>query len=161
MPRLTAVPTSITAAKKAVRRWHRHNKPPVSGLFSVGVALDGELVGVAVAGRPSNRILDDGKTAEITRVSTTEAKNACSFLYGRICRAAAVLGYTKIITYTLAEEPGTSLVAAGFERVEEVRARPTWDTPSRRRTQTDLFGAEQRPPGAKVRWQRVLDVVGA
>lgn len=41
-------------------------------------------------------------------------KQACSMLYGAMCRAARALGYTEVWTYTLPEEPGTSLRAAGF-----------------------------------------------
>jgi hypothetical protein len=39
---------------------------------------------------------------------------------------------------------------------EELAARPTWDTPSRRRIQVNLFGEEQRPSEAKIRWKRML-----
>lgn len=36
-------------------------------------------------------------------------------LYGACCRIAKAMGYTKVITYTLISESGTSLKASGFE----------------------------------------------
>lgn len=50
----------------------------------------------------------------ITRVATDGTPNACSAIYGALCRAGRALGYTEAWTYTLPEEPGTSLRAAGF-----------------------------------------------
>jgi hypothetical protein len=74
--------------------------------FALGAAVDGKLVGVAIAGRPVARKLDDGKTLEILRVCTNVTPNACSFLYGRVKRIAHLKGYEKVITYTLEEESG-------------------------------------------------------
>ena len=113
------------------------------------------LVGVGIAGRPVARGLDDGKTVEITRVCTTGTRNACSKLYGALCRAAAAIGYERAVTYTLAEEPGDSLRGAGCEVAAELAPRPSWSCASRPRVQTDERG-DRRPPGAKLRWERVL-----
>ncbi len=41
-------------------------------------------------------------------------KNVCSFLYGAAARAAAAMGYNRIITYTLDSENGASLRASGW-----------------------------------------------
>ncbi len=149
---LTLKPTSIKAARMFVGREHRHNKPPLGGLFAVGVECDGALVGVAIVGRPIARRLDDGQTAEVTRLATTGEYNACSILYGAARRAAKALGYKRIITYTLATEPGTSLRASGWSWDADVKPAETWSVPSRPRNQTDLFGNEARPTGAKIRW---------
>jgi len=46
------------------------------------------------------------------------------------------MGYRKVVTYTLKTEPGTSLLAAGWRVVGEVRKR-SWDTPSRPRVDRD------------------------
>lgn len=151
---LALVPVTLTEARRFVGEHHRHNLPPVGHLFSVGVAVDGLLVGVAIAGRPVARALNDGATIEVTRTCTTGVKNANSMLYGAISRAAAALGYRRIFTYTLAEESGSSLRAVGFRVDAELAARPSWSSPSRLRTQTDLFGDERRPAGPKVRWVR-------
>lgn len=149
---MTIVPLTISDARRKVGEWHRHNKPPVGGLFAVGCEEDGELVGVAIVGRPIARMLDDGMSAEITRVATNGARNACSMLYGACLRAARALGYQRVFTTTLASEPGSSLRAAGFVRDADIEPAATWSVPSRPRYQTNLFGEQQRPTEAKVRW---------
>ena len=155
-PRLILVPITITDAKRFVARLHRHNDPPVSALFAVAAACDDTVVAVAIVGRPIARRLDNGWTAEVTRVAADGTPNACSKLYSAAARAAGALGYTSAITYTLAEEPGTSLIASGWEREADVPAAATWDCPSRRRAQKTLWGDDRRPPGAKVRWRKWL-----
>lgn len=149
-------PITISDARAFVGRLHRHNRPPQGGLFAVGCECDGELVGVAIIGRPIARNLDDGKTCEVTRLCTNGTKNCCSILYGAAARAAKALGWTKIVTYILETEPGTSLKAAGWIREKEVPAEASWSRPSRPRMQTNLFGEQERPSCAKVRWMRIL-----
>lgn len=153
------VPITLQDAKRFVGKHHRHNRPPVSGLFAVALHVDGELAAVAIAGRPVARGLQDGRTVEITRLCVTEKeppRNGCSMLYGACCRAAAALGYRRAITYTLASESAASVRASGFTLDAELKARPTWSCPSRPRVQTDMFGQETRPAEAKRRWIRVL-----
>ena len=109
------VPVTLAQANDFVRKLHRHNKPVVGHRFSVGVADGaGTLRGVAIVGRPVAPKLDDGRAAEITRLCTDGTRNACSMLYGAARRAAKALGYSPIYTYTLPEEGGASLRAAGF-----------------------------------------------
>ena len=107
-------PISLRDANEYVRKYHRHHKPVAGHKFSIGCEADGELVGVIIAGRPVSRYLDDGFTLEVTRLCTNGAKNACSFLYGAAARAAAAMGYKRIITYTLESENGASLRASGW-----------------------------------------------
>lgn len=145
-------PISIQDANELVANWHRHNRPTLGGLFAVSAEDAGRLVGVAIVGRPVARAFADGYTCEITRLATDGTPNACSMLYGA-CRAAAkALGYRRVFTYTLQSESGASLRGAGFIRDAELKARETWSCASRPRVQTDLFGNEQRPAEAKVRW---------
>lgn len=152
---LSLAPMTVKAACHHVAKNHRHNRGPQGGLFACAV-MDGErIAGVGIAGRPTQFKLDNGRTVEITRVCTDGSRNACSMLYSALCRAAAAIGYTRAITYTLAEEPGTSLRAAGFKLAAAVPAMPK-TTGRRTRMQTDLFGEERRPPGAKCRWERTL-----
>jgi hypothetical protein len=130
---LTIVPVSLKDARTWVDRHHRHHKAPVSGLFAIGLAQNEDMVGVAIVGRPIARGNSDGWTAEVTRVAVIEGvPNGCSMLYGACWRAAKALGYRKLITYTLTIEPGTSLKAAGWRVIGEVRGR-SWSTPSRPR----------------------------
>lgn len=150
------VPMSIKEVNRLVRRWHRHNGPTQGGLFALGVQKRGELVGVAIVGRPLARRLQDGLTCEITRLATDGTLYACSSLLGACVRVARELGYQKIITYTLVEESGTSLRAAGFTPAADVPAAKTWSVPSRPRISETLFGPTDRPTGDKVRWERSL-----
>jgi hypothetical protein len=122
----------LAEANAFVRLHHRHHKPVVGHVFSIGAALDGHIVGVAIIGRPVARLRDDGVTAEITRLATDGTTNGCSFLYGAASRAAFALGFKRIGTYILANEPGTSLAAAGWRQIGEVRGR-SWSCPSRPR----------------------------
>ena len=102
-------------------------------MFSIGVADDTVLVGVAMVGRPVARVWDDGLTLEVNRTTTDGTPNANSMLYGASWRAAKALGFGRLITYTQAGESGVSLRAAGWTVVGELPARSGWDTPSRRR----------------------------
>jgi hypothetical protein len=112
-----AVPLHLREANEFVAQHHRHNLPTVGGKFAVGAADDeGKLVGVAVAGRPVARRLDDGTTLEVLRVCTDGTPNACSFLYARCANIARLMGYEWLITYTLACEGGASRHACGTRR---------------------------------------------
>lgn len=118
--RLMVERIGLDEANAFVERLHRHHTPVVGHLFSIGAStVDGDIVGVAIVGRPVSRMRDDGQTAEVTRLCTDGTKNACSFLYGACARAAFALGFKRIGTYILASEPGTSLSAAGWRLIGE------------------------------------------
>lgn len=74
----------------------------------------GELVGVAIVGRPVARMLQDGYTCEVTRLCTDGTRNACSKLYAAARQAAIAKGYVRGVTYILGAETGASLRAAGW-----------------------------------------------
>jgi hypothetical protein len=131
------VPLSLKDANAFVRRVHRHHKPTVGGKFALGVADgEGEVRGVAIVGRPVARHLDDGWTVEVNRVATDGAKNACSMLYGAAWRAARAMGYKRMVTYTLAQEGGTSLRAAGWKCVGQAGG-GEWSCKSRPRVASE------------------------
>ncbi len=111
---LELAPITLRDANAFVLEHHRHHKPSVGHKFSIGLKEDGELVGVAICGRPVSRHYDDGYTLEINRLCTDGTRNACSKLYGAAVRAAKAMGYKKVITYILDSESGTSLKASGF-----------------------------------------------
>lgn len=111
---LRVIPITLAAANAFVAERHRHSKPVVGAKFAVGAKEGDQLVGVAIVGRPVAMRLDDGLTAEITRVCTDGTRNACSILYAACRKAARAMGYERIFTYTLPEEGGASLRAAGF-----------------------------------------------
>jgi hypothetical protein len=144
--RLKLVPCSLRWANAYVDRLHRHHGPTRGHKFSVAVGdEDANIRGVAIVGRPVARPLDDGFTVEVLRVCTDGCPNACSFLYGASWRAAKALGHTRILTYTLASEPGTSLIAAGWVPVATVPGR-SWSCPSRPRV-------DKHPTEDKIRWE--------
>lgn len=131
--RLSVVPITFAEASEFVHRHHRHHPPSVGHKFSLAVADDaGEVRGVAVVGRPKARGYDNGWTLEVTRVATDGAKNACSMLYGAAWRATKALGYRRLVTYTLLTEPGTSLRAAGWRLLGQVKG-GSWDRADRPR----------------------------
>ncbi len=108
-------PVTLREANAFVAQYHRHHGPVVGHKFSIGVADGEKLVGVAIAGRPVSRYLDDGYTLEVTRLCTDGTPNACSKLYNAVWRAAKAMGYRKAITYILESESGASLRAAGWK----------------------------------------------
>jgi len=130
--KLTVERLELAEANAFVRQHHRHHPPVVGHIFAIGAALDGKIVGVAIIGRPVSRERDDGVTVEVTRLATDGTRNACSFLYGAAARATFALGFKRIGTYILASEAGTSLTAAGWRKIGEVRGR-SWSCPSRPR----------------------------
>lgn len=144
MSKLELCPVSRGDAQEFVRRFHRHHKPPIGHKFSIGVVADGELVGVAMVGRPVARMYDDGVTLEVNRTCTDGYPNANSMLYGAAWRATKALGYRRLITYTLASESGTSLRASGWRIVAERAPRPGWDMPSRPRANDSTEHGVQR-----------------
>lgn len=144
---MNIVPITFREASDFINLYHRHHKATVGHKFSIGLKNDGELVGVAVCGRPVSRHLDDGLTCEINRLCTDGTYNACSMLYGACCRTARAMGYKKIITYILESEPGTSLKASNFKCCGP--AGGTHWTGGRDRRQ-------QIPHEMKTRWEKEL-----
>src|SRR5260221_535165 len=147
-PRLTIVPCSFAEAVAFVKQHHRHHLPSQGHKFSLAVADEqGQVRGVAMVGRPVARHLDTSWTLELTRCATDGCPNACSALYGATRRAAFALGYRKLITYTLATEPGTSLMAAGWKCLG-VAGGGSWHRPTGGRPRVD-----RHPLQLKLRWE--------
>jgi hypothetical protein len=122
----------LDEANAYIEAKHRHHGRVVGHKFSIGLARDNEICGVAIVSRPVARHFDDGVTLEVTRLCTDGTRNACSKLYSASWRASQALGYKRLITYTLASEQGASLRAAGWKVTHEVKGR-SWTTPSRPR----------------------------
>lgn len=139
------MPLPLDEANAFVTEWHRHHGRVIGHKFSLGVALDGSVRGVAIVSRPVSRRLDDGLTLEVTRVATDGAKDACSALYGACRRATFALGFKKLVTYTLASESGASLKAAGYRLIGEAGG-GSWSRASRPRVDT-------HPTQRKLRWE--------
>ena len=145
---LQLIPVSLKDANAFVAAHHRHHKPVTGHKFSIGCECDGQLVGVAIVGRPVSRYLDNGLTLEVTRLCTTGEKNACSMLYAAAARAAKAIGYRKIVTYTLDTEDGTSIRAAGWT-CAGLAGGKRWT--GQRRPSADLYPAQM-----KLRYEKLL-----
>ena len=150
------VPLTLAEARRYVADHHRHNEPPIGHRFSIGLARDGVLVGVVVASRPVARNADDGRTLELVRLTTEGDRNACSRLYGAACRAAFAMGYRRVVTYTLADEPGSSLRASGFAEDGTTAGHSGWKHTQGPRAgdRLRLFDPPLMPVGPKTRWVR-------
>lgn len=143
------IPITLRQANDFVLARHRHHGKVQGCKFCIGAADEcGQVRGVAIVGRPVSRYLDDGLTAEVTRLCTDGCKNACSFLYGACARIARSMGYHKILTYILETEHGTSLRAAGWED-NGLCGGGNWNTPGRPRT-------DSPNPGRKRLYAKIL-----
>ena len=143
---LALVPITLAEANAFILAHHRHHGPSRGCRFCFGVETGGRIVGVAIVGRPKARELQDGYTAEVTRVCVLdEVPNACSMLYGAAWRAWKAMGGRRLVTYTLAQEGGGSLRAAGWRVVAESKG-GTWSRAGRPRVDT-------HPLQEKLRWE--------
>lgn len=137
-------PISFSDACEYVKQYHRHHPAPQGHKFSIAVADRQKVVGVIMVGRPVSHGLDNGRTLEVIRCCTDGTKIASSMLYGAAWRAAKAMGYRRIVTYTLAEEPGTSLRASGWKELYKTKG-GTWNCPTRPRI-------DKHPTGQKTLW---------
>lgn len=138
---LSIQPITYPEACAFIERLHRHHLPPQGWKFGCAVSDGEKVVGVVTIGRPVSRNNDDGWTMEVTRLCTDGTKNAASMLYATAWRACRALGYRRLITYILAEEPGISLKAAGWKVVGKTKGE-SWDRPGRHRV-------DKAPTGVK------------
>lgn len=148
-------PVSLKAAKRFVEMHHAHCPPPAGWKFGIAIANGpGTVVGVAMIGRPVARMLDQlGTTLEVNRLCLDRTLpeglrwNACSQLYAAAAKKARALGYQHLVTYIRDDEPGTSLIAAGWTR-ERVSVGGSRGRKNRRRA-----GHNEGP---KIRWGKIL-----
>jgi hypothetical protein len=149
--RLHVVPLELSEANRLVAQWHRHHQPSQGHRFSLGVMdNEGVLHGAAIIGRPVARLAGSPRDVlEVVRLVTDGTRNACSILYAAAARAGLAMGYRRIQTYILDEEPGTTLVAAGWGCEGEAGG-GQWKHTDGRPRRTD------QPTGAKTRWAKTL-----
>ena len=144
--RLRITPITLREANAYVERYHRHHGETRGCICVCAVSdEDGNVRGVGIVGRPVARALQDGFTAEVTRLCTDGARNACSMLYRALWRAVRALGYLRLVTYTLPQEGGSSLLASGFRLIGEAGG-GSWSRNGRPRV--DLH-----PTQEKLRWE--------
>jgi hypothetical protein len=141
-------PIIFRDASKYVREYHRHSAPARGCKFAISITDGEKLRGVATCGRPC-RLLQDGVTAEITRVCTDGVRNGCTLLYATCIKILRLMGYRRIVTYTRADETGHTLKLSGFKAVARVRAEQ-YSRPSRPRRLREPHEMVER-----VRWEWV------
>jgi len=155
------VPLLLRRANDFVERYHRHSARTSNdgGKYAIGLEHDGELVGVAIVGRPISRMLQlEGEhPAELLRLCTSPTcpKGGGSKLYSRAKRIWQLMGGSHFHTYTLITESGAVLRGAGLrEPVATTRAQQ-WDRPSRHRRATAIAEKPKR------RWTEKLSEIPA
>jgi len=148
----------LSSANAFVIENHRHHGSVIGHKFSIGLYDDGQLVGAAIVGRPTGRYLDDKKTLEVYRNCTNGIHNGCSQLYGACAREAKKRGYSRIITFILESEPGTSLRASGWECTAKRCGKPKWNTQryDDKPKQLTLFPEKIPPAEYKQRWEKQI-----
>lgn len=121
------VPVTLPLANALVARWHRHHAPLPGGFgwFCLGAIVSEEMRGVAIGGRPTNRNNDNKQTIEVLRLASDGTPNVCSALLGACGRVGRAMGASRVITYTLEQESGSSLKAAGWT-LEETGIQSWW-----------------------------------
>jgi hypothetical protein len=127
------IPLSLREANAYVDKHHRHHMPTRGHKLSIGAEINGELIGVAILGRPAARGCDHRKVIEVSRLCTAGARNVCSKLYSTCARIAKEMGYETIQTYILDSEPGITLKASGWVLDRIVKGRPWKHTAGPRR----------------------------
>ncbi len=148
------IPSHATV-RNFVARHHAHCDVPTAWRFHNAVYNGTTLIGVAVVGNPVARAYMGRGILEVKRLcirrDTPSALrwNAASMLYGWCAREAELRGWRKIITYTRADEPGTSLKGAGWTREGRVRGRG-WHGSGRARSNRNGWID-------KIRWSRSLE----
>ncbi|MBT9176712.1 MAG: hypothetical protein DDT20_01033 [Firmicutes bacterium] len=113
---MRVAPLTLADANDYITEYHRHHKRVQGHRFSLAAISGNAVVGIAVVGRPVARGCNPYMTAEVTRLCTDGTKNACSFLYAACARVCKAMGFSKIQTYILVSESGTTLKAAGWKK---------------------------------------------
>lgn len=152
---MRTTPYPIKHAVRFVVQTHRRLPHGHHRMWALALWVDGQLRGVALVGGPKARKLgvDQGEEPyappydllEVVRVAVEEGvPNGCSKLYGACSRAGRDMGAIDMITYTDADEPGTSLRAAGWIPDAGLFGGGQADRPSRPRRKRSKQEAQKR-----------------
>lgn len=153
--KLQVRPVAFRDACAFVRRHHSHCGPPVAWRGGAAVFNGAHsMPGVVMVGNPVARALNGRGIAEVNRLCVRRdlapmlTRDACSTLYAAAARWAARAGFTRLVTYTRADENGASLRASGWVPETTVRGRG-WHSARRARSNTNALVD-------KIRWGRAL-----
>ena len=151
---LTIRPIRFAEAQAFINRHHAHCRAPVGWISGNSVWNGGQMLGVATLSNSVARALNGRGIAEMARlcirrdVAPLLRWNAASMLLGAGARSAEQAGFERVITYTLQNESGTSLRAAGWVQESVVRGRG-WNRAGRPRSNVNAYAP-------KIRWSRTL-----
>jgi hypothetical protein len=141
-------------ARRFIDRHHAHCAAPVTWRFGQACWNGASMIGVVSVGNPVARALCRQGALEVNRLCIRRdipralAWNAASMLYGWSAREAERRGWSRIVTYTRADEDGGSLVAAGWTPEATVHGRG-WHSGRRTRANRNAFID-------KTRWGKAL-----
>ncbi len=144
---LSLTPISLRQANAFVAEHHSHHPVARGCKFCIG-CMDGErMCGVVIVERPKARMLDDGRTLELSRVCTDRTPHAASKMIAAATRAAFAMGAVRVVSYVLESEVGASYRAAGWQSCGAAGG-GSWDRASRLRREpmADLLGLETKAP---------------
>lgn len=149
------VPLTLRQANDFVEEWHRHSARTSNdgGKFAIGLHNGGgELIGVAIVGRPIARLLQVEGAAELLRLCTSpEApKGSGSKLYARARRIWQLMGGTRLHTYTLDRESRATMKGAGLREPVATIDGAQWDRAARPRDRRAIYDEP------KIRWTEAL-----
>jgi hypothetical protein len=156
------IPMTLKVANDFVEAHHRHSARTSNdgGKFAIGLEHDGQLVGVAIVGRPIARMLQQRQEfpAELLRLCTSPAcpKGGGSKLYSRAKRIWQLMGGTHWHTYTLDKESKATMRGVGFKDDDAVQVKGAqWDREKRRRSKKAIHDEP------KLRWSEQLTEIPA
>lgn len=139
MEALSVQPATIKFALIFNNLVHRRLPKLQGAMWAIKVKEGPNVVGVAIVGRPTARLLDENcRILQVLRVAVIPGtSNGCSMLYGACARAARDMGAEDLFTYIHEDEGGVSLKAAGWIFDEEFKSDGgEWNRPSRPREKT-------------------------
>ena len=145
---------SFRNARAFIAKHHRHCGPPQAWRFGASVWNGHVMMGVVTVGNPVARAFNGRGIVEVNRLCVRRDLdpmlrwNCCSMLYAHSAREAERRGFSRIITYTRADENGASLRAAGWASEGAAGGRG-WHSSRRSRSNRNAWVMKQR-------WSRPL-----
>ena len=145
---------SFPAARAFIAKHHRHCGPPQAWRFGASIWNGYVMMGVVTVGNPVAPAFNGRGIVEVNRLCVRRDLdpmlrwNCCSMLYAHSAREAERRGFSRIITYTRADEDGASLRAAGWVSEGAAGGRG-WHSGRRSRSNRNAWVMKQR-------WSRAL-----
>lgn len=116
-------PVTLQQANHFAAKHGKQYRPVNEQKFSIGCAINGKLIGIAIINDPISPEYDDGLTLEIHYIYSTAGRPAYCMLYGAAARAAKAMGFCRIIASHPSGVPDSSLRAAGWRCVGPIEVK--------------------------------------